>query len=108
MASYRRYEEENASLYGSSSPEATERTRLTSSSNSSSSKGGEGGTVLAGRSGGSLGITLLRGSLGGTGGPVMGGGGAAPPMPCIDVGEQDLRRQTTVRLYISGSPEASI
>lgn len=64
--------------------------------------------MLAGRGGGSLGVTLLRSSLGGTGGAVMGGGGAAAPLPCIDVGEQELRRQTTVRLFMSGSPEASI
>lgn len=63
---------------------------------------------MAGRGGGSLGVTLLRGSLGGAGGAVVGGVAATGPMPSIDVGEQDFRRQTTVRLFMSGSSEASI
>lgn len=105
MVSYQRYDEEDVSLYGSSSPEATERTRLTSSFNSSSLKGGGGGTALAGRVGSSLGVTLLRDSLGGTGGT---GGGVTTPTPYIDLGEQDLRRPTTVRIFVSSRSEASI
>lgn len=103
MASYQRYEEDAASLYGSSSPEATERTRLTSSSNSSSSKGcggvggGGAGRGGGGGGGGSLGVNLLRGGL----------GAATTSMSTTDGGEPDVRRQTTVRLYVSGSPEAS-
>ena len=61
---------------------------------------------MAGRGGGTLGVNLLRGGLGGAGGAVVGGGSAAP-MPVGDGGEQDLRRQTTVRLFMSGSPEVS-
>ncbi|XP_069959342.1 nephrin-like [Cherax quadricarinatus] len=99
MSSYQRYEEDAASLYGSSSPEATERTRLTSSSNSSSSKGGGVG-ASGGRSGGNLGVSLLRRELGG------GGGGGSTSVGTET--EFDLRRQTTVRLFVSGSPEASI
>ncbi|XP_069191365.1 nephrin isoform X2 [Procambarus clarkii] len=98
MSSYQRYDEDAASLYGSSSPEATERTRLTSSSNSSSSKGGGvggGGVVPLGRTGGNIGVNLLRGGLGG---PSTSAG--------VDI-EPDLRRQTTVRLFVTSSPEAS-
>ncbi|XP_045111963.1 hemicentin-1-like isoform X1 [Portunus trituberculatus] len=106
VASYQRYEEDATSLYGSSSPEATERTRLTTSSNTSASKGGGGAAAVTGRGGGSLGVNLLRGGLGGSGGAVV-GGGAAASLPIVEAGEQDLRRQTTVRLFMSGSPEVS-
>ncbi|XP_071528019.1 nephrin-like [Panulirus ornatus] len=109
MSSYQRYDEDTTSLYGSSSPEATERTRLTSSSNSSSSKGGGGGASGV-RSGGSLGVTLLRGGVGGGaggGGSTASSGGGGPTTSTGSEGETDLRRQTTVRLFMSGSPEAS-
>lgn len=55
----------------------------------------------------SLGVTLFRESFGGAGGAIVARGGPVAPIPCIDVREQDFRRQTTVRLFMS-RPEASI
>lgn len=105
MSSYQRYDEDTASLYGSNSPVATERTRLTSSSNSSSSKGGGagvagggGGASGGGRGGGgSLSVNILRGGLTGP---------AASSTSTLE-SEPDLRRQTTVRLLMGGGPEVT-
>lgn len=108
IRSYGRFEDDSASMYAASSPDVNERTRLTTavaspgtSSRSSRIALDESGHPMD-PSGSATG-----GSIGGIGGSLLRGSKGSRMADHNNATELDHRRQTTVRLLRSGSPESA-
>lgn len=110
---YSRYDDEPSSLYVSSSPDVNDRTRLTTAVASPATSSRSSRLALE-----EFGVETsaqrqhpnasnLGSSIGGIGGSLLRGSKGRTPERGINPTELDLRRQTTVRLLRSGSPESA-
>ncbi|XP_018019430.1 uncharacterized protein LOC108675893 [Hyalella azteca] len=107
IRNYARYGDDPISLYASSSPDVNDRTRLTASvaSPATSTRSAMLNLEDSGLLVDSMGTPSS--SIGGIGGSLLRGSRDREAELSISVAEADPRRQTTVRLLRSSSPESS-